>query len=480
MPVKRRPQPPVTGGERVLILSAGVGSGHNSAAAAVHQACATRTEIAEVQMLDVLQVSSALYRDVVGKGYFVLAKGLPWLLDWAYDVSDAPFWRRGPIDPWTQANSLPVIRAIKRFQPTAIVSTHFLPAQLMATLLMRGVIDAKTAVVTTDYDPQGLWLTSAFHSFNLAREEGKIELIALGLPPDRVAATGIPISRYSDADPDRAAHDIPHIVISAGAAGGDYAIATVRQTLHMRSAFTATVVCGHNEETRRGIEKLVGTDDRFTVLGFTTEMPALLRSADLFVGKPGGLSASECMAAGLPMVLVNPIPGQEVRNGDYLLEQGAAVRCNNVTTLGWKIDQILTEPGRLQRMKSAAKSTGRPDAAADVLAGLLDGPSRPIVVTRAAQKSILSASERQLVASDLRGESALVRLTDPTDNSTVALLRAEELEDLQKRYASSEGELVLRPDQTLASIRWEGRRLIRAVLRNDDALRVRIDALPRE
>ena len=389
MPVKRRPQLPVTGGERVLILSAGVGSGHNSAAAAVHQACATRTEIAEVQVLDVLQVSSALYRDVVGKGYFVLAKGLPWLLDWAYDVSDAPFWRRGPIDPWTQANSLPVIRAIKRFQPTAIVSTHFLPAQLMATLLMRGVIDAKTAVVTTDYDPQGLWLTSAFHSFNLAREEGKIELIALGLPP-------------------------------------------------------------------------------------------LLRSADLFVGKPGGLSASECMAAGLPMVLVNPIPGQEVRNGDYLLEQGAAVRCNNVTTLGWKIDQILTEPGRLQRMKSAAKSTGRPDAAADVLAGLLDGPSRPIVVTRAAQKSILSASERQLVASDLRGESALVRLTDPTDNSTVALLRAEELEDLQKRYASSEGELVLRPDQTLASIRWEGRRLIRAVLRNDDALRVRIDALPRE
>lgn len=480
MPVKRRPQPPVTGGERVLILSAGVGSGHNSAAAAVHQACATRTEIAEVQVLDVLQVSSALYRDVVGKGYFVLAKGLPWLLDWAYDVSDAPFWRRGPIDPWTQANSLPVIRAIKRFQPTAIVSTHFLPAQLMATLLMRGVIDAKTAVVTTDYDPQGLWLTSAFHSFNLAREEGKIELIALGLPPDRVAATGIPISRYSDAEPDRVAHDIPHIVISAGAAGGDYAIATVRQTLHMRSAFTATVVCGHNEETRRGIEKLVGTDDRFTVLGFTTEMPALLRSADLFVGKPGGLSASECMAAGLPMVLVNPIPGQEVRNGDYLLEQGVAVRCNNVTTLGWKIDQILTEPGRLQRMKSAAKSTGRPDAAADVLAGLLDGPSRPIVVTRAAQKSILSASERQLVASDLRGESALVRLTDPTDNSTVALLRAEELEDLQKRYASSEGELVLRPDQTLASIRWEGRRLIRAVLRNDDALRVRIDALPRE
>ncbi|MBH0008217.1 glycosyltransferase [Salinibacterium sp. SWN1162] len=469
---------PTAGGERVLILSAGVGSGHNSAAAAVRQACDARTDVAEVQVLDVLQVSSTLYRDVLGKGYFVLAKGLPWLLDWAYDVSDAPFWRRGPIDPWTQANSLPVIRAIKRFQPTAIVSTHFLPAQLMATLLMRGVIDAKTAVVTTDYDPQGLWLTSAFHSFNVAREEGKVELMALGFPSDRVAATGIPISTPSDVAPDRVTNDIPHILISAGAAGGDYATAVVRQTLHMRSAFTATVVCGHNVETRADIERLVGADDRFQVLGFTTEMPALLRSADLFVGKPGGLSASECMAAGLPMVLVNPIPGQEVRNGDYLMEQGAAVRCNNVTTLGWKIDRILQEPGRLARMQAAAKKTGRPDAAADVLTGLLDGPRRPIVVTRDAQKAILAASEKRLVASDLRGDSALVRLTDPTDNSTVALLKADELKDLQKRYASTEGELVLRPDQTLASLRWEGRRLIRAVLRNDDSLRVRIDALP--
>ena len=93
--------------------------------------------------------------------------------------------------------------------------------------------------------------------------------------------------------------------------------------------------------------------DRYRVLGYTTEMPQLLRDADLFVGKPGGLSASECMAAGLPMVLVNPIPGQEVRNGDYLMEQGAAVRCNTPSTIGWKIDEVLRRAG------SAAADAGR-------------------------------------------------------------------------------------------------------------------------
>lgn len=461
-------------GERVLILSAGVGSGHNSAAAAVHQACASRTDIAEVQVLDVLQVSSVLYRALLGKGYFVLVEGLPWLVEWGYDISNPPFRRRGPIDPWTRVNAGPVISAIKRFRPTAIVCTHFLPAQLLASLLLRGVVDAKTAVVTTDYDFQGLWLSGAFHMIFVAREEGRVELTALGLPPDRVAAAGIPISKPVGPAPVRDRNKPPMLLISAGATGGDYAFSVVRQTMHMRSEFTATVVCGNNDVLRQRIEKLVATaGDRYRVLGFTTEMPQLLGRADLFVGKPGGLSASECMAAGLPMVLVNPIPGQEVRNGDYLMEQGAAVRCNSPATIGWKIDEVLREPGRLQRMQEAARRTGRPDAAADVLSGLLGGPSRPLVVTRAAQRTVLVASEQRFVATDLTGPSSLVRLVDRATDSTVALLQAEELSDLQKRYATPDSGLVLRLGQAPLLLGWEERRLLRALLRGDNALPVR-------
>lgn len=466
------------GGERVLILSAGVGSGHNTAAAAVQQACAARPDIDEVQVLDVLQTSSVLYRDLLGKGYFVLVENVPWLVELGYDISDPPFRRRGPIDPWTQANALPVIGAIKRFRPTAIICTHFLPAQLVASLLLRGVIDAKTAVVTTDYDFQGLWLTSAFHALFVAREEGKVQLTALGLPPDRVTVTGIPITAQPEQPSARDDEATPMLLISAGAAGGDYALAVVRQTLRMSSPFTATVVCGRNDALKRRIEQLVAlAGDQYHVLGFTPEMPRLLHTADVFVGKPGGLSASECMAAGLPMVLVNPIPGQEVRNGDYLMEQGAAIRCNSATTIGWKIDEVLREPGRLQRMKAAAKRIGRPDAAADVVNGLLDGPSRPLVVTRGAQKSILAASEQRLTASELSGSSSLVRLIDRATESTVALLRAEELVDLHRRYADADGNLVLRPDETRVSFRWEARRLLRSILRDDHALPVRVDTL---
>ena len=466
------------GRERVLILSAGVGSGHNSAAAALEQAARARADVAEVRVVDVLQESTALYRELLEKGYFALVENVPWLVDWGYDVSDQPFRRRGPLDPWTRANASPAVNEIKRFRPTAVICTHFLPAQLVASLLLRGVIDAKTAVVTTDYDFQGLWLTSAFHAFFVAREESKVQLTTLGVPSDRVKVTGIPVAANNQAEAARADDAPPMVLISAGASGGDYALAVVRQTLHMRSSFTATVVCGRNTDLYRRVSQLVASSgDRYRVLGYTAEMPKLLHDADLFVGKPGGLSASECMAAGLPMVLVNPIPGQEVRNGDYLMEHGAAVRCNTASTIGWKIDQILGEPGRLRTMKEAALRIGRPDAAAEVLTELLDGSPRPLVVTRGAQKSILTASERRLIASDVTGPSSLIRLIDPSTQSTVALVQEQELAELQRRYATPDGNLRLVPDEALVPIRWEARRLLRSVLRHDPALMVRVESL---
>ena len=463
--------------ERVLILSAGVGSGHNSAAAAVKAACEARGDVEAVETLDVLQVSTALYRDVLGKGYFVLADGVPWLVEWGYDISDPPFRRRGPVDPWTRANALPAVREIRRFAPTSIISTHFLPAKLISSMLLRGSLDARTAVVTTDYDFQGLWLSGAFHSLSVARAEGREQLTQLGVPADRVQATGIPIVAHpADAETAEEETDArPMLLVSAGAAGGDYASAVVRQLLHCTSDFRATVVCGKNAALKATIERITApARDRITVLGYTTEMPRLLREAALFIGKPGGLSASECMAAGLPMVLVNPIPGQEVRNGDYLIEQGAAVRCNMVQTIAWKVDGILADPERLERMTEAATRIGRPDAAADVVASLLDGSRRPLVITRAAQRTILAASERHLVATDLTGPTALARLVDDETGCAVALLRADQLLDLHAHFGGSEDEFVLTRFDAL-SVRWEAKRLIACILGTDDALRVRIE-----
>ena len=109
------------------------------------------------------------------------------------------------------------------------------------------------------------------------------------------------------------------------------------------------MVCGRNEPLRAELNEAVrklGKRSKvsFTLLGFTTEMDELMTSADLYVGKPGGLTTSEALSKGLAMVVINPIPGQEERNSDHLLEQGAAIRCNNLPALAYKIDTLIDRP----------------------------------------------------------------------------------------------------------------------------------------
>src|SRR6202011_3358955 len=105
---------------------------------------------------------------------------------------------------------------------------------------------------------------------------------------------------------------------------------------------------------------------RLCPVGFTTEMHQYMAAADLLVGKAGGLTTSEALARALPMALVEPIPGQEERNADHLLEAGAAIRCNNLPAAAWKIAALLNDSARLTEMREAARNLGRPSAAASI------------------------------------------------------------------------------------------------------------------
>jgi processive 1,2-diacylglycerol beta-glucosyltransferase len=229
------------------------------------------------------------------------------------------------------------------------------------------------------------------------------------VPEDRLTVSGIPVQtvlgepidartvldRYG-LQPGR-----PTLLISAGAAGGTYTKAIVQQSLRMRNAFQAVVVCGHNDDLKREVETMVGRADHFRVLGYATDMADLMRAATLFVGKPGGLSSSECMAAGLPMILIKPIPGQEFRNSDFLLEEGAAVRCNYDTTVGYKIDNLLDSPERIASMATSARRLGRPNAGPRIAATAMAEPPAPLWISHAAQRSILASSEQGVASAFL-------------------------------------------------------------------------------
>jgi processive 1,2-diacylglycerol beta-glucosyltransferase len=433
-------------GRRVLILAAGIGAGHNIAAGVLESCFQAAPEVDSVQKLDILESTNEIYRTLYDDGYFALVEAVPWLVGWGYDESDAPFRLAPFVSLWDRINTTATAKAIKAFRPDIIVCTHFLPTRLVSLMLTRGVLEARLAVVTTDYDFQGLWLSSPFNHIFVARDETKAHMAAIGVPADRITVSGIPVRPGLGDAVDREAvltryglrQDRPTLLISAGAAGGPYTQTIVQQTLRMRNDFQAVVVCGRNDQLKSQIEGLVAfSRDRYRVLGYTNDMPDLIRTATLFIGKPGGLSSSECMAAGLPMVLIHPIPGQEVRNSDFLLEEGAAVRCNYETTVGYKIDQLLADPNRITRMAESARRIGRAEAGPQITSAVLGDESPPLWISHAAQKSVLASSERGIAAANLYAGRRVRTLVNAPTGLSAGVITTAQLDSLLPAKAGS-------------------------------------------
>jgi processive 1,2-diacylglycerol beta-glucosyltransferase len=266
------------------------------------------------------------------------------------------------------------------YKPDLIVCTHFTPAVLVAYLFERDELNVPPAIVVTDFDCHAMWLSRIFQHYFVAIEETKVHLEALGLPSNRITVSGIPIDPVFSESVDRTAvrksfglqPDLPTVLLSAGAIGGA-PVELIVQRLEegLRQEVQTIVVCGRNAELREKVLKQVGGNPRFCVLGFTDRMAELMKISDLFIGKPGGLTTSELLACGLPLAIIQPIPGQEERNSDHLLEEGIAIKCNELTTLAYKVDRLLGDPPRLAAMRRHALALGRPHAARTVVETLL-------------------------------------------------------------------------------------------------------------
>jgi processive 1,2-diacylglycerol beta-glucosyltransferase len=365
---------------RVLIISTSTGSGHVAAGAALANAFTRDGRAAEVVHKDALHFANRLFRDLYSRGYTKMVQSAPTLLGWAYRSSDEP-WKTDPVRlRLDRLNTWPLIRFIRQFDPHITVCTHFMPAGIISHLVETQQMHTRLAVVVTDFDCHAMWLSRAFHRYFVAIDEAKAHLQALGLPGHRITISGIPIDpsfstrvdhiaarEHYGLDPARTT-----LLLSAGALGLGPVEQIVAQFKHLRHDVQTVVLCGRDEALQNRVRDLVrDQQSRFLVVGYAERMFELMQMADLFVGKPGGMTTAEALASGLPLVIFSPIPGQEERNSDHLLEEGAAVKCNDLTTIPFKIDSLLDEPARLATMRRQALKLARPTAAQTIVDTLL-------------------------------------------------------------------------------------------------------------
>ena len=363
---------------RVLLLSASSGAGHVRAAQALEKAFSARGDCV-VEHIDALQHVSKLFQRIYDKTYISMVRRAPELMGILYERTDQPWHhprRRLALD---RLNTRPMIRLLKRVQPDLCVATHFLPAEIIAWLIAKRKLLAHDAIVVTDYDVHAMWLCRTVDRYYVAIEEAAEYLARIGVPREKLRVTGIPIDPLFAAPVNRA-EARRHLGLDADAtvilvAAGGYGIGPVEQLvkdlLSLQRPWQIAAIAGKAEKIKKRLEevareagKLETGSPRLCPVGFTTEMDRYMAAADLMVGKAGGLTTSEALARALPMALIEPIPGQEERNADHLLEAGAAIRCNNLPAAAWKIAVLLDDQARLTRMRDAARSLGRPGAAA--------------------------------------------------------------------------------------------------------------------
>jgi processive 1,2-diacylglycerol beta-glucosyltransferase len=366
-------------GRRILVLSASVGAGHMRAAQAVELALRELAPDAEVRNLDVLTLTNAAFRKVYGEAYLDLVNKAPHVLGYFYDLMDRPRRANSRRDKLRLAvatlNLRKLCDALECGEWDAIVNTHFLPAELIAAMRRKRTIRTPQATVTTDFETHRLWANEPCDLYTTATDEGRLYLGHWGVDGRKVRVTGIPIHPVFAKEKPRAeclkrqglGGDRPVVLQLSGGFGVGPVEQLFGALLAVEVPLEIVAVAGKNAKVKEKLAKVaVPARHRVHVLGFTDQIDELMAAADLVVSKPGGLTTSETLARGAAMAIVNPIPGQESRNSDFLLENGAAVKINNVATMTHKLTKLLADERELTRLKTNSKRLGKPRAAYDV------------------------------------------------------------------------------------------------------------------
>jgi len=377
--------------KRVLIMSVGAGTGHIKAAEALEKSFAADGRVAEVINNDALQYTNKLFRDFYSRFYTSLVRSAPNFLGWWYKTSDEPWHTDRMRHMIDRLNTKPLVRFIREFDPHIIVCTHYMPAGIISHLIATKQLQARLSIVVTDFDFHAMWLSRSFHRYFVAINETRIHLEMLGIPKERITVSGIPIDpvfqQTINREEERLKNGLypnkPVLLLSVGALGLGSTEFIVERMLNLNKQTQTIVICGRNEGLKQRISQMVESQSsRFKILGYTNDMHKLMKIADIFIGKPGGMTTSEAISCGLPMCIISPIPGQEERNSDHLLEEGIAVKCNDLTTLSYKLEQLLDDPDRLTRMKDNALRFAKPNASSTIVNTLLEDQLPSLSLTK--------------------------------------------------------------------------------------------------
>lgn len=372
--------------KKILVFYGSYGGGHLAAAKSIKDNIERNYSNSEVLLVDCIEYINKLLNKVTTKAYTDFSKNARWIWKQIYYGAEA-----GGLSKIS--NSINRVMAIKlnkliqEYNPDIIISTHPFSSQMCAILKEKGKFNCPLATVMTDYAPHSQWLVAhEYVDFYFVAHEGmKEDLINRGVNKDKIYATGIPLSNrfllnYDKAKVLSSYNLTPDKKTILFFAGGEYGLGKDKTFNMLKSIITnfpylqIIAIAGKNAKMKERFDNLVSktnSEDAVKILSFTNQVPELMSVSDLVITKPGGLTTTESLSSGLPLIIINPLPGQEEENATFLENSGAGIWIKNDDNIEEILSNLFSNPYDLLNMKIKARLIAKRNSTKDICEILL-------------------------------------------------------------------------------------------------------------
>ena len=356
---------------KFLILSVTAGQGHHQCAKALSDALIRKNH--ETDILDVYKYAFSPLGETIDKGYLLSTKHIPELYGKFYQIAD----ERGIGSYLTkEAQKLlynKVSEYIENYSPDCIICTHVFPAIMITSAKKHKKIGNIPSIgIITDFTVHPYWQKSSLDAYVVPSELLGYQCRKKNIPEEKIYPLGIPISEKFSISGDKkearrelGIEDKNTILFMTGSMGFGNVPEILRKIDSLDGDFQILCVCGNNRANYEEISENLYTHNVYTY-GFVNNIDVMMDASDFIITKPGGLSVSESLSKHLPMILVEPIPGQETRNREFLLNSGLAVAVSRTLPIEEAVYRLNKNQNILDAMKKLTYYYAHPESASDV------------------------------------------------------------------------------------------------------------------
>ena len=372
---------------KILIFYGSYGGGHLSAARSINENILATYPNCETTLVDCIEYINKRFNKISTKFYSEVSKSVPKLWGTLYTRSG-----KGSLSRITtianRVMSVKLNKIIKEYNPDLIISTHPFSSSMCASLKKHNKINCKIATVLTDYAPHNQWLIKhEYVNYYFVAHNGMTDFLTnKGIPKEKIYATGIPLSNkflqnYNKEEILNFFELKQNKKIVLFFAGGEFGLGKGKTYSILKSLIEdfkdiqIIAISGKNEKAKAHFDDLVklnSKEEDVKVLKYTDKVPELMSISDLVITKPGGLTTTESLASGLPIIVINPIPGQEEENAEFLEKNNVAVWIKSKDDVRLTLNNLFSNPSELTKMKINARLLAKKNSTKDICKILIE------------------------------------------------------------------------------------------------------------